>query len=106
MPQKHPPATTAVCSPLLVAMSASTAGFGKAVIALSAALQLTTAKRVTIKSRIEMREKLPMTNSFSVPGQQMGLVWLESATSQKFRHFQLDPPVTLILVAHLMVRVT
>src|SRR5580692_6767685 len=58
MPQKQPPATTAVCCVLLVAIGASTAGFGMAVIGLSPALQAIAPPSVTINRRVDAREKL------------------------------------------------
>src|SRR5260370_15184510 len=65
MPQKQPPATTAVRSALVVASVASTAGFGTVAPARSPALQATTPARITIKSTADMREgKLNTVNSF------------------------------------------
>src|SRR5260370_40844307 len=68
MPQKQPPATTAVCSALVVANVASTAGFGTVALGRSPALQATTPTRVTIQSTADTREgKLLITNSFERP---------------------------------------
>src|SRR5271156_1977458 len=63
MPQKQPPATTAVCSPLGVEIAISTAGFGTAATGLSPALQAIAPATVSIKTTADMREKLVITNS-------------------------------------------
>src|SRR6266852_1847545 len=65
MPQKQPPAITAVCSALAVAIVASTAGLGMVAPGRSPALQATTPARITIKGPADTREgKLNMVNSF------------------------------------------
>jgi hypothetical protein len=65
MPQKQPPAATAVCSAWAVASVASTAGFGTVALGRSPALQATTPARATIKSTADTREaKLDIANSF------------------------------------------
>src|SRR5882672_9820543 len=66
MPQKQPPARTAVCSDLAVASVASAAGLGTA--ARSPALQATTPTRVIINSRADTRAwklDIGITNSFN-----------------------------------------
>src|SRR5713226_916670 len=68
MPQKQPPATTAVCSALVVANVASTAGLGMVAPGRSPALQATTPARATIKSTADTRErKLNIGNSLKRP---------------------------------------
>src|SRR5712691_2542934 len=64
IPQKQPPATTAVSSALVVAIGASTAGFGREVLARSPALQVVTPANVTVKNMTDNREnKLDITTS-------------------------------------------
>src|SRR5580700_2784036 len=111
MPQKQPPATTAVCSPLLVAIGASTAGYGTAEVALSPALQAITPAKVTIKSAADMRERLLITIPPDPVHRSSGLDWLESGKQRKLQR-ELSQPVvqwelfpgsvTLLLAAHLI----
>src|ERR1700676_2201662 len=84
MPQKQPPAITAVCSPLLLAIGASTAGFGTTLVALSPALQAIAPASTTIKAKIEKRERRPyIAESSWIPGS------LESLADQKLRTFPI-----------------
>src|SRR6266496_1731043 len=92
MPQKQPPATTAGCSALAVAIGASTDGLGTAVFARSPAMQADTPANVKSKTIVDKREKkLDITNPLVVPDKS---IWrtsflLESVERQKLRLF--DP---------------
>src|SRR2546425_11519720 len=55
IPQKQPPATTAVCSDLLVAMEASTIGLGIDVLGRSPAQAIMLANN-TVTKRVEQRD--------------------------------------------------
>src|ERR1700687_698780 len=93
MPQKQPPATMAVCSALVVANVASTAGFGTVALGRSPALQATTPTRVTIKSTADTREgKLLITNSFERPAVDSERLFNRFDSGRKVTHLHCGAP--------------
>src|SRR5215469_5382803 len=57
MPQKQPPATTAVCSFLVVAIGRSTDAAGMRLLFLSAALEVATPPKVAIASTAKIQDR-------------------------------------------------
>jgi len=91
MPQKQPPAITAVCWPLVDAIGTSTAGVGRVPFVLSPALHAVTPAHVSTKMTADKREtKLDITNSLAASASKVREpVLLESGERQKLQAF--DP---------------
>src|SRR6266478_9199647 len=96
MPQKQPPAMTAVCSALAVASVASTVGLGMVAPGRSPALLATTPARITIKSPADTREgKLKMVNSFDRLGSRHRALLNRVAAGRKVTDLDCGAPGVL-----------
>src|SRR5580658_3247364 len=103
MPQKQPPAITAVCSPLVLATAASAVGLGTAAIVLSPAVQAIAPPSVSTNSSADMREKSVINSPQSLADVLRRLRLLRVARRMKVsRRPELSEPcgVTFAALAH------